>query len=130
VRIADDLKTLAGRLLSPEVTERLIANGRQQAEAMARTGDEIDFCPVVKLITPDAEGVWLLTEIDPADHDLAFGICDLGIGEPRPDHVRVCDLEFFFGPDNWPVVADTAFVADRPISAYLNDARRRGRIVA
>jgi len=120
----------AAPLLPAGMMARLLENGRRQAEAIATTGDAIDFHPVVKLWTPDAEGIWLLTEIDPADHGLAFGLCDLGIGKPRPGHVRIRDLERFVGPDNYPVMLDPEFVADRPLSAYLRDARRRGRIVA
>jgi hypothetical protein len=30
---------------------------------------------VVKLFTPDAACTWLLTELDPDDPDIAFGLC-------------------------------------------------------
>jgi Protein of unknown function (DUF2958) len=30
----------------------------------------------------NAQWTWLLTELDP-DHELAFGLCDLGMGVPR-----------------------------------------------
>jgi Protein of unknown function (DUF2958) len=39
----------------------------------------LDFKPVVKLFTPDAQCTWLLTELDDG---LLFGLCDLGKGEP------------------------------------------------
>ena len=37
--------------------------------------------------TPDAGATWLLTEIDPDDHDHAFGLCDLGQGFPELGYV-------------------------------------------
>ena len=37
----------------------------------------IDFEPVVKIFTPDGNATWLLTELDPNDEYLAFGLCDL-----------------------------------------------------
>ena len=49
--------------------------------------------PVVKLFTPDASATWLLTELDPADPDLAFGLCDLGLGCPELGYVRLSELE-------------------------------------
>ena len=55
-------------LLTPELRERLLANGRAQA-AVRGTDREIDFAPVVKLFTPDAGATWLLTEIEPDDPD-------------------------------------------------------------
>jgi len=30
----------------------------------------MDFYPVVKLFTPDANATWLLTEIDPEEEDI------------------------------------------------------------
>lgn len=37
----------------------------------------IDFEPVVKIFTPDGNATWLLTELNPNDEYLAFGLCDL-----------------------------------------------------
>ena len=56
----------------------LLANGRESLE-----NPDFDPAPVVKLFTPDAGATWLLTEIDPDDHDHAFGLCDLGLGMPE-----------------------------------------------
>ena len=53
---------------------------------------EPDFLPVVKLFTPDAGCTWLLTEIDPDDPDIAFGLCDLGIGYPELGSVSLSEL--------------------------------------
>jgi Protein of unknown function (DUF2958) len=35
---------------------------------------DIDFKPVVKLFTPDAQCTWLLTEL--GNDDIAYGLCD------------------------------------------------------
>jgi len=70
------------KLLTTSDRERLIRNGRIR-DTLAEEGKaEADFLPVVKLFTPDAGCTWLLTEIDPQDEDLAFGLCDLGLGFP------------------------------------------------
>jgi Protein of unknown function (DUF2958) len=60
-------------LIPAEFRERLLANGARSA---AR--EDIDPVPVVKLFTPDASATWLLTELDPDNPILAFGLCCLG----------------------------------------------------
>ena len=70
-------------LLTHAQREQLLANGYAQRAAQ-EAGDELDFQPVVKLFTPVTNATWLLTELD-ADNDTAFGLCDLGLGCPRPD---------------------------------------------
>ena len=54
---------------------------RQQSQIADQA--EPDFLPVVKLFTPDAGCTWPLPELDPEDPDIAFGLCDLGIGCPE-----------------------------------------------
>lgn len=49
----------------------------------AAAGSDSDPLPVIKLFTPDAGATWLLTELDPDDPDIAFGLCDLGLGNPE-----------------------------------------------
>lgn len=61
-------------LITDEQRIVLLANGRESLE-----NPDFDPAPVVKLFTPDAGATWLLTEIDPDDHDHAFGLCDLGL---------------------------------------------------
>ena len=34
------------------------------------------------MFTPEAGATWLLNEIDPEDPDIAFSLCDLGVGAP------------------------------------------------
>jgi hypothetical protein len=50
----------------------------------------IDFEPVVKIFTPDGNATRLLTELDPIGEHLAFGLCDLGLGEPELGYVSAC----------------------------------------
>ena len=70
--------------LTDEQVERLVANGRASRAHQAR--DELfDPPPVVKLFTPDAGATWLLTEIDPDEPSMAFGLC----GAPhKPNYVK------------------------------------------
>ena len=83
---------------------------------------------MVKLFTPDAGATWLLSELDPDDEDLAFGLCDLGLGEPELGYVRLSELAALRGPMSLPVERNLHFEADRRISTYAADARQADRI--
>lgn len=107
-------------LIPSELRARLLANGARSAR-----GEDHDPIPVVKLFTPGANAVWLLTELDPDDPDLVYGVCDLGLGAPKLDYVRISELTTLPGH---LIQCDIAFVADRPLSAYLRDAQVAGSI--
>lgn len=105
--------------------DQMLDHGRASA-----SGRHHDPAPVVKLFTPDAGATWLLTEIDPTDHDRAFGLCDLGLGEPELGYVSLGELAAFRGALGLPVERDAAFTGDKPLSGYALDASRAGRITA
>jgi len=107
---------------------QLLANGRAQRNAIDNDQGALDFKPVVKLFTPDAQCTWLLTELDP-DHELAFGLCDLGMGEPELGYVPLTELRTVRGKLGLPIERDEHFDADKTLSAYANEARARGQIV-
>ncbi|SOE35329.1 DUF2958 domain-containing protein [Delftia acidovorans] len=102
----------------------LLANGRESLE-----NRDFDPAPVVKLFTPDAGATWLLTEIDPDDHDHAFGLCDLGLGMPELGWVSLSALASVRGRLGLPIERDLHFRAEKRLSAYARDARLAGRIV-
>jgi hypothetical protein len=108
-------------LLTPDIYARLLENGRKQA-SLRGTRDEIDFHPVVKLFSADAGCTWLLTEIDPADTDIAFGLCCLANGDPKLSSVRLSEIAAVSGRLGLPVERDLWFEADKPLSAYVEEA--------
>lgn len=112
------------KLITDEQRAQLLANGRQSLE-----NDDFDPPPVVKLFTPDAGATWLLTEIDPDEHDHAFGLCDLGLGYPELGWVSLAELATARGRLGLPVERDLHFQATKPISAYAREALLAGRIV-
>ena len=119
------------KILTKEIRAQLLANGRAQRVAIRSMPEPKprDPFPVVKLFTPHAGATWLLSELDPEDEDLAFGLCDLGLGEPELGYVRISELEALRGPLRLPVERDRHFSATRPMSAYFEAARKAGRIV-
>ncbi len=112
-------------LITDELRALLLANGRQSLE-----DEGFDPIPVVKLFTPDAGATWLLTDIDPRNGDLAFGLCDLGLGFPELGNVSLTELATMRGGLGLPVERDLHFTATKPISEFAREARLGGRIVA
>lgn len=95
--------------------EQLLANGRNRDQ---------DHRPVVKLFTPDAGCSWLLSEIDPEEPDIAFGLCDLGFGFPELGCVSLAELRSVRGNLGLPVERDMSFTAEHPMSVYAEAARQ------
>jgi Protein of unknown function (DUF2958) len=116
-------------LLTAGLQARLLDNGRKQ-EPVRGTDGEIDFHPVVKLFTPDANCTWLLTELDPENPDIAFGLCDLGMGFPELGSVSISEITGVRGPLGLPIERDLHFTAKKPLSAYADEASRLGHIKA
>lgn len=108
---------------------QLRANGQQQQTAMAKDED-FDPLPVIKLFTPDAGATWLLSEVDPRDPDIAFGLCDLGLGCPELGNVSLTEIRAIRGRFNLPVERDLGFTPDKPLSAYAEEARAHHQIIA
>jgi len=117
------------KILTQEIRTKLIENGKKQ-EAVRGTEDEIDFKPVVKLFTPDANCTWLLTELDPVESDIAFGLCDLGLGFPELGSVSITELSQVRGRLGLPVERDLGFKANKTLNEYASEASRLSRINA
>ena len=79
-------------LIPNDIRERLLANGARSA-----AGEDIDPIPVVKLFTPDANATWLLTELNA--NEIAFGLCDLGLGSPELGYVDISEIVSLRGPE-------------------------------
>jgi len=112
------------KLITDEQRAQLLANGRQSLEQ-----ENFDPAPVVKLFTPDAGATWLLTEIDPDDHDHAFGLCDLGLGFPELGWVSFAEIGTVRGRLGLPIERDLHFAPQKRLSVYAREARLAGRIV-
>jgi hypothetical protein len=117
-------------LLTPEIREQLLRNGRIRLECQLRGEDEPDFVPVVKLFTPDAGCTWLLTELEPEEPDIAFGLCDLGMGFPELGSVSLTELASVRGRLSLPIERDLGFRPTKTLSAYADEARTHGGIKA
>lgn len=116
---------MSNTLITDAQRAAMLANGAKSA-----AGHDIDPKPVVKLFTPDGAATWLLTELDPEDPDIAFGLCDLGQGFPELGSVRLSEIASVRGRLGLPAERDLYFEADRPLSAYVDEADSAGVIRA
>lgn len=115
-------------LITAPQRERLLKNGRANAERIADDGNTHDFWPVVKLFCPWGGATWLLSELDPEDPDLAHGLCDLGMGCPELGSVRLSEIESVKGPAGLRIERDLHFTAAKSLTAYADEARALGFI--
>ncbi len=115
----------AAELIPPEARARLLANAVQSSR-LEREGEDANPFPVVKLFTPDGGATWLISEMDPEDEDLLFGLCDLGQGAPELGYVRLSELKALRGRLNLPVERDLYFRPKRSVESYASRARLDG----
>jgi len=108
--------------------EQLYKNGLTQSKVKG-TSKELDPFPVIKLFYPAGSGTWLLTEIEPDDLDVAWALCDLGIGCAEFGTVSLQELADFVGRAGLGIERDKFFEATAPISRYIDAASEAGHIV-
>jgi hypothetical protein len=94
----------------------------QQNGIRACQNAAFDPKPVVKLFTPDGPCTWLLAYLDPDENDIAFGLCDLGLGFAECGSVRLSEIRSVRGQLGLPVERDKFFKADYPLSVYARAA--------
>jgi hypothetical protein len=91
-----------------------------------KDGNTEDFEPVVKLFNPMGAATWLLSELD--EDDVAFGLCDLGMGEPELGYVSLEEIREVRLPLGLYIERDLHFTAKAKLSVYAQAARIKGRI--
>lgn len=114
-------------LITKADMDTLLSNGRKSA---ASPDGSIDHKPVIKLFSPDGNSTWLLTEIDPDDNDIAYGLCDLGMGFPEMGPVSLAEIQRARGRMGLKIERDRHFRASKTISQYADEASEAGRIRA
>lgn len=106
-------------LLTPELRDRLLANGRQR---------DLDHVPVVKFFNPVGAATWIITELD-VDGDTLSGLADLGFGCPELGSASLIEIASVRLPFGLGIERDLYFEGIFPLSVYAEAARKAGRIV-
>lgn len=117
------------KLLTKGSRDRMILNG-QRAKRVDGTNDEIDFQPVVKLFNPVGPGIWLLSELNPEDPDIAYGLADIGMHCVELGYVRISELEGIRLPFGLCIERCRGWKPETTLAGYYRRARKAGRIVA
>lgn len=118
------------KLFTEKQRKQLLANGWETDENLSDNCSRPSFyVPVVKLFNPCGAATWLLTEIDPFDKDLAFGLCDLGMGCPELGTVSLSELQSIRLPFGLRIERDLHWTGTHTIDVYAHAARKAGRIV-
>lgn len=105
-------------LITKEIGQRLLENGRRPDQ---------DHRPVVKFFDPCGAATWLISQADPEEPDILFGLADLGFGCPEFGSVRLSELQSLKGCLG--IERDLYFEAHYPLSVYAEAARLAGSIV-
>jgi hypothetical protein len=110
------------KLMTSAVEKKLLRNG--EAAKVAHAEDrEIDPFPVVQYFA-GGSAIWLITEMDPDDHDRLFGLCDLGHGSPELGYVSLQELSKVQYHNGVPMVErEYSWVGMAPLSSYVKVAR-------
>lgn len=113
------------RLIPQELREKMIENARDMLK-----GREDDHPPVIKLFSIASSATWLLSELNPFEPTIAYGLCDLGMGFPELGYVSLEELESIQHP-SLPIpliVRDEHFDAEYLMSVYAEAARQHQSI--
>ena len=108
------------KLMTKKQREKLLANGADRGA---------DHVPVVKLFNPCGAGTWIVTELDPEDPSVAFGLADLGFGFPELGSFSLEELSAFRGPFGLGIERDLHFDPHFSLAIYTEAARAAGHIV-
>ena len=108
------------KLLTKELRERLLANGRDR---------DTDHLPVVKFFHPSGSATWLITDMDHRDNDSLFGLCDLGRASPELGYVSLRELASICNRYGVGIERDIHFAPKHPLSVYTKAAQDHGEIV-
>jgi hypothetical protein len=103
-------------LLTEEQKQQLLDNGQPENR-------DKDHSPVVRLFIPFTACTWLLSELDHQEPDIAFGLCDLGMGFPELGYVSIDELSSIKLAGTFEVMCDNAFSVTYPMSVYARAAR-------
>jgi hypothetical protein len=109
------------KLLTDQLKTKLLANGANRDQ---------DHAPVVKFFNPVGSATWLISEMDPDNHDWLFGLCDLGFQCPELGTVSLHELEGITLKSGLKIERDLHFKASHPMSYDADRARNMGYIDA
>ena len=92
------------KLLTKPIEKKLRANSAAQDGSKS-------FNAVVKFFDPTGQSKWYLSELD--DNNIAFGVCDLGMGMPELGYVTLAELKSIKGAFGLGIERDKYFDSNK-----------------
>jgi hypothetical protein len=115
------------KLFTKGIEAKLVKN---YAATEAAEGGGLHHKPVVKLFDPYGASTWLLSEYNP-DEDIAFGLCDLGMGSPELGYVGMKEMKSLRAFGIPRIERDMHWDADgHSLNEYADKAKSEGQIVS
>ena len=115
-------------LMTEELQEKLLGNwGHPDNETK----------PALKIFSPMGAATWLIHSMDPQDHNLLYGLCDLGYDSPELGQVSLSELREIRIPlpkmpgvtlEHLGLERDLYFEPQNTMAVYTEAARWNGRI--
>lgn len=100
------------KLFTDQQYKQLLENGKPDER-------DKDHHPVAHIVLPGTNCEWLISEIDPEEPRIAFGLCDLGMGFPEMGYVDLEELQSLrIGPFGFSVFCNPLFEGKYPLSVY------------
>ncbi len=100
-------------IIDKEMREKLLENGKPENKGE-------NHLPVVQVSILGSDYQWLLTELDPEHQNIAFGLCDLGMGFPEMGYVDLKDIQNLAAMTGlvMPVICIRKMDAKYPLMTY------------
>ncbi|HHT9121253.1 MAG TPA: DUF2958 domain-containing protein [Candidatus Wunengus sp. YC63] len=99
-------------LINNEVKQKLLENGKPENK-------DKDHPPVVYISILGTKCHWLLSELDPEMPNIAFGLCDLGMGFPEMGYVDLNEIaELSMSASILPIISMKAANSQYPLTTY------------
>lgn len=114
-------------LLNQEQYLKLLQQGHQTESIRQQLPAHL---PVVKLHLQGKCCAWLLSEIDPCNPQLAFGLSDNGLGAPQLGYINLPELLATRSAEGFKITNDLYFQASKTLEEYASEAKIYRKIIA
>ncbi|MBS1778034.1 MAG: DUF2958 domain-containing protein [Bacteroidetes bacterium] len=99
-------------IIDKETREKLLENGKPENR-------DQDHPPVVQISILSTDCVWLLSDLDPDAENIAFGLCDLGMGFPELGYVDLNEIaELSMSASVMPIIFVNKINATHQLTTY------------
>ena len=117
------------QLITNTQKQQLLANFKASTTAVGNGKNPEEVKPVVKLFDAFGEAKWLISEMNTEDHNIIYGITDLGIGFVEWGSIYLPELQQLQISGIPRIERDINFTANKTISEYLSEGAKEQRLI-